>query len=71
MDNTLVFWTGFLTQLEDFIQFINTNLHATHYQPVFDGFLLGEIIPYAKNHNNPDAFLKKIDFFIQKLSARG
>ena len=99
MDDTLVFWTGSLAQLEDFIQFINT-LHGSlkftyeasvqsiqflelviykrkrfdeveildikchtkktetgqflhrsscHPQPVFDGFLRGEIIRYAKN----------------------
>ena len=98
MDDTLVFWTGSLAQLEDFIQFINT-LHGSlkftyeasvqsiqfldlviykgkrfdetgildikchtkktetgqflhrsscHPQPVFDGFLRGEIIRYAK-----------------------
>ena len=115
MDDTLVFWTGSLSQLEDFIQFINT-LHGSvkltyeaslqsiqfldlviykgkrfdetgildikchtkktdrsscHPQPVFDGFLKGEIIRYAKKNNNLDTFVEKKDFFMEKLSARG
>jgi hypothetical protein len=121
MDDTLVFWTGSLEQLEAFVQHINT-LHASlkfsyeasehsvqfldlvvykgkrfeetgvpdikchtkktetgqflhrsscHPQPVFDGFLRGEIIRYAKNNSYFKTFEEKKDFFMKKLSARG
>ena len=121
MDDTLVFWTGSMEQLETFVQHINT-LHgklkftyeasdhsvqfldlviykgkrfeetgvldikchtkktetgqflhrsSCHPQPVFDGFILGEIIRYVKNNNNFDTFAEKKSFFTEKLSARG
>ena len=42
-----------------------------HPQPVFEGFLKGEIIRYIKNNNNEDTFEDKKSFFKEKLLARG
>ena len=44
---------------------------SCHLQPIFEGFLKGEIIRYVKNNNNEDTFKDKKSFFKEKLLARG
>ena len=119
MDDTLVFWTGTMDQLETFVQHINT-LHETlkftyeaseqsiqfldlvfykgnhfkktntldlkchtkkpetgqflhrtscHPQPVFDGFLRGEFLRYARNNNNLETF--NVEFFQEQTIRQG
>lgn len=44
---------------------------SCHPQSVFDGFLRGEILRYARNNNNLNTFEEKKSFFKEKLSKRG